>query len=61
MESSRSEVSWLDMLGLVDLHLLEDRAKFDKLLDVSPHALPNISVSGHLDGLLLSHVLVLVQ
>ena len=47
------EPSWLDMLVLVDLDSLADRARFDELFDVSPHAWPNISVSGHLDGLLL--------
>ena len=43
------EISWLDMLVLVDLDLLADMARFDELFDVSPHAWPNISASGHLD------------
>ena len=36
------ETAWLDMLGLVDLDSLTDRARFDELFDVSPHTLPNI-------------------
>ena len=55
------EISWLDMLVLVDLDLLADMARFDELFDVSPHAWPNIPISGHLDGLLLTRVSVFVQ
>ena len=43
------ETSWLECLCL-----LADRVRFDKLFDNSPKARPNVPVSGHLDGLLLS-------
>ena len=43
------ETSWLECLCL-----LADRVRFDKLFDISPKARPNVPVSGHLDGLLLS-------
>ena len=56
-----SEVSWLDMLMLVDLDSLAERARSDEILDVLPHAWPNISDPGLLDGLLLPRVHVLVQ
>ena len=52
------ETAWLDMLGLVDLDSLADRARFDELFDVSPHAWQNIPIPGHLDGLLLASMSV---
>ena len=48
------ETFWLDMLVFVVFDSLADRARFDKLFDVLPKVWPNVSVSGHLDGLLLS-------
>ena len=44
----------LDMLVLVDFDSLTDRARLDKFFDVSPKAWPDVSVSGHFDGLLLT-------
>ena len=49
------------MLVLVDFDSLTDRARFDKLFDVSPKAWPDVSVSGHFDGLLLTGMCVFVQ
>ena len=47
------------MLVLVDLDSLADSARFDKLFSL--HAWPSISVSGHLDGLLLASMGAIVQ
>ena len=55
------ETFWLDMLVFVVFDSLADRARFDELFDVLPQAWPNVSVSGHLDGLLLSCMSVFVQ
>ena len=49
------------MLVFVDFDSLANRARFDKLFDVLPKAWPNVSVSGHLDGLLLSCMRVFVK
>ena len=49
------------MLMLVDFDSLTDRARLDKLLDVSHKAWPDVSVSGHFDGLLLTGMCVVVQ
>ena len=49
------------MLVLLDFDSLTDRARLDKLLDVSPKAWPDVPVSGHLDCLLLAGMCVLVK
>ena len=49
------------MLVFVDLDSLADRARFDELFDLSPHAWTNIHISGHLDGLWLASMSVFLQ
>lgn len=54
-------ISWHDVLVLVDLYSLANRARCDELFYLSPHAWPKIPNSGHIDGLLLASMGVFMQ
>ena len=67
--STWTDLNWVFSLGKVPgltcscllMDSLADRARFDELFDVLPHAWPNIPIPGHLDGLLLASIGVFMQ